>query len=207
MGKPRLNLIGMRFGKLQVTDFVLPHSGTTKFKCMCDCGCETVIIGSDLKSGNSKSCGCGKVDAGYTANLQHGGARGSLSRTYIAWRSMKQRCSDPNCIGWADYGGRGISVCERWANSYADFLSDMGEKPTGYSIERIDVNGNYCLENCKWIPLSEQSKNKRNSVKYEYKGRVVIQNDLSKMLGIDNGRLLSMRKAGNLPQGITEVTR
>jgi hypothetical protein len=120
---------------------------------------------------------------------------------------MKQRCVDPNCIGWADYGGRGISVCERWANSYADFLSDMGEKPKGYSIERIDVNGNYCLENCKWIPLSEQSKNKRNSVKYEYKGRVIVQNDLSKMLGIDNGRLLSMRKAGNLPQGVIEVTR
>jgi hypothetical protein len=206
MGKPRLNLSGMRFGKLQVIDFVLPHSGRTMFNCLCDCGKTTAIAGSDLKTGNSKTCGCGKIAAGYTANLQHGGATGKCTPTYATWASMKQRCRDPSSIGWEHYGGRGISVCERWLTNFANFLEDMGEKPDGYSIERIDVDGNYCPENCKWIPLSDQGKNKRNSVKYNYNGQVVVQAELARMIGIDQGALMKLRKANSLPQGVAQVT-
>jgi len=103
-----------------------------------------------------KSCGC-LNHLGHAARKH--GAHGTP--TYATWSSMIQRCSNPRDSHWQYYGGRGITVCDRWRTSFADFLADMGPKPAGYSIERADVDGNYEPSNCTWIPMADQSKNRR----------------------------------------------
>lgn len=141
--------------------------------CSCDCGSLTVVSLGRLSSGNTKSCGCLKRENARELGLAlsgrqavvHGHCR-SERRTpgYDVWRAMLQRCENPNCESWKDYGGRGITVCERW-HTFIDFLADMGIKPKGLSIDRIDNDGNYEPGNCKWSTQSEQNFNQRRSIK------------------------------------------
>lgn len=205
MSKPRLNLEGQRFGSLTVVKRIPVKKGKSRFVCLCDCGQESVVIGSDLNSGNTTSCGCYKRTTGFTANLIHGGAAGDMAGSYRSWRSMKQRCIDPSSRGWCDYGAKGITVCERWM-TYENFYSDMGDRPDGYSLERIDVTQGYSPENCKWIPLHEQSKNKRNTVRYQYGDEILIQADLARRLSLHPSSLLEMRRLGRLPAGVQALT-
>lgn len=104
------------------------------------------------------SCGCLLAETAKKTHTKHGK---SYTREYIIWDGMRQRCYNPAAEHYIHYGGRGISVCERWNNSFADFYADMGSSPHGYSIERIDVDGNYCPENCKWENSANQAFNTR----------------------------------------------
>lgn len=205
MSKPRLNLNGQRFGKLTVVERIPTKKGKSRFVCMCDCGVESIVIGSDLNSGNTTSCGCYKKVIGCTSNLIHGGAAGDLAGSYRSWRSMKQRCTEQNSRGWREYGAKGVTVCESWM-TYENFYSDMGDRPNGCSLERVDVTQGYSPENCKWIPLSEQSKNKRNTVRYQYRNEVLIQADLARCLSLHPSSLLDMRRQGRLPAGVQLLT-
>lgn len=126
----------------------------------CDCGTEKWVNFQNLKQGKSKSCGCHRVEVSQKINLKHGM---SATKTYKIWAGMKRRCTNPNEKFYAHYGGRGIKVDEAWSASFDRFLEDMGECPEGYSIERIDVNGDYTKNNCKWIPESEQPRNTRKT--------------------------------------------
>ena len=202
MGKPRLNLVGRRFGKLNVIARIEPPIGKTRFVCDCDCGNKTVATGIDIKSGNTTSCGCVKKVIGYTSNLKHGGASGKFTGAYRAWRSMKQRCLDKNCKAYADYGAKGVTVCQQWIDSFESFLSDMGERPNGYSLERINVFDGYHPANCKWIPLKEQTKNQRKTVRYTVNGTIMIQSDAARYLGIHPSSLSEMRQKGRLPNNV-----
>lgn len=206
MGKPRLNLVGYRFGKLSVIARVEPPIGRTKFVCNCDCGNQTIANGEDIKSGNTTSCGCVKKVIGYTSNLKHGGASGKFSGAYRSWRSMKQRCKDPNSRGWREYGAVGVTVCDRWLESFENFYADMGDRPEGYSLERINVFDGYYPANCKWIPLKDQIKNQRKTVRYSVNGEVMIQADAARHLKIHPASLLEMRRKGKLPNGIQALT-
>lgn len=201
MSKPKLNLAGQKFGKLFAVERVVSDKGRTKFICTCDCGNQSTVAGSDLVSGNTTSCGCVKAKTGLTSNLLHGGASGEFSGAYRSWRSMKQRCLNPSSRGWSEYGAKGVKVCDRWL-TYENFVSDMGERPEGYSLERLDVFGDYTPENCKWIPVQEQARNKRNTVRYLYEGKVVIQAELARLLGLHSTSLTSMRRQNRLPAGI-----
>lgn len=162
MGK-LVDLTGQRFGRLSVVSREQNNKNNkAMWLCKCDCGNLKTILGSHLTSGNTQSCGCQRKDTMQKLLTVHGhNRRGQRSGEYESWRGMIERCTNPNHQAYKDYGGRGIVVCERWRN-FENFLADMGSKPSKeYSIERIDVNGNYELSNCKWTTKTEQSRNKR----------------------------------------------
>lgn len=153
-------LAGQRFGRLLVGDQAdRSATGEVRWHCRCDCGNETIVQGNNLKSGHIQSCGCLGDERRRENNRTHGLSK---SRTYRSWRAMRRRCFDHKYREFHLYGGRGISVCERWNASFEAFLADMGERPQGTSIDRYpDVNGNYEPGNCRWATPLEQAHNKR----------------------------------------------
>ena len=154
-GKPKIDMTGKVCGRLTVLEVAGSKRGQQTWRCKCECGNETIAYGYDLRTGHKASCGC--LYAERKPRLTHGMTQ---TPTYNSWASMRSRCNNPRNQDYAGYGGRGITVCERW-NSFEAFFADMGEMPEGYSIERVNVNGNYEPSNCKWIPMAEQALNRR----------------------------------------------
>ncbi|BAZ71379.1 hypothetical protein NIES4106_61760 (plasmid) [Fischerella sp. NIES-4106] len=158
MTKPFEDLSGQIFGKLTVKGISHRHKHPSNcisivWDCFCECGNTVKVFGKDLKKGNTLSCGCFKL----THGLKHGLTN---TPTYRCWSDIKTRCSNSKSRNYSNYGGRGITICDRWL-SFENFLTDMGEVPNGYSIERIDNSKGYCPNNCKWASKSEQSINRR----------------------------------------------
>lgn len=156
-----MNLTGIRFGALVVKNLhekIKAPSGVTMVKwfCECDCGKTTITYQSHLRSGHTKSCGCLRVEE----NTTHGKR---ATKTYNSWDKMIQRCTNPNNTGYYRYGAVGITVCDRWLESFDNFLEDMGERPEGMTLDRIDGSGGYYKENCRWADLTEQNFNRRKS--------------------------------------------
>lgn len=163
----RSDLTGQKYGKLTVIGFAEIRNKTAYWKTVCDCGRRKTLPGPQIKNGSIRSCNCLKGDV----RVIHGhGRRAATSRTYKSWRNMKQRCLNPNHRHYEYYGGRGITVCERWRKSFENFLADMGERPLGTSIDRIDNNGNYEPGNCRWMHWQGQVENKRRN--NQFVGRV-----------------------------------
>lgn len=192
---PFKNLIGKRFDRLVIIGF--DHkacNGLYHYKCKCDCGNECVKSISYLtgRRAKNKSCGCIGSKIKSNSNRKHGLC---LSTEYRSWQKMLSRCTNPNSDKFIHYGGRGIKVCERWLHSFENFLGDMGEKPEPkklYSLDRIDVNGDYCPENCRWATQKEQMNNLRKTIKYEYKGRIQSFTDWCIELGLSKGAVRSL---------------
>jgi hypothetical protein len=180
------DLTGIRFGRLVVIK--LSHSGKHSFwECLCDCGKKTISRADWLKSGEKASCGCLKKDyfRDHPPALKHGHARKGLSSsTYGRWKSIIGRCMNPSNNGYHNYGGRGISVCERWLNSFENFLADMGECPAGLEIERKNNDGNYELGNCIWATRKEQANNKRTTIKINIDGQAKTLKEWSEYFNI-----------------------
>lgn len=132
--------------------------------CLCECGTTKIIRTPSLRDGSTQSCGCLHYEALQRANIKHDHARvGLKNRTYESWIGMKKRCHSPNDQAYPDYGGRGIWVCERWRNSFENFLADMGERPLGMSIERRNNDAGYSPDNCYWATKKQQARNRRSS--------------------------------------------
>ena len=197
------NLKGQQFGRLTARKFIELKRDGAVWECECSCGSITTVRAGDLKSGNTKSCGCQRSEVARKLNTKHG-VTSNLShdqypKTYKIWRGIVNRCCTPSCSSFHNYGGRGILVCEAWRNSYQVFLDDMGECPPGFSIERIDVDGHYEPGNCKWIELEEQGKNRRNTVWVELNGEKMIQADAAKRLGLHPATLCDWHR-GRCPK-------
>jgi hypothetical protein len=157
--------------------------------CQCACGKHTVVRRSYLASGHTKSCSCLAADtlSKSRSNHRESCTLGNTSE-YRCWCKFKRRCLAPNDRGYIDYGGRGIRVCERWLGStgFQNFLADMGRKPSpAYSIDRIDVNGDYCPENCRWATRTQQNNNTRRNIVLTHAGRSMTMAEWSRETGID----------------------
>lgn len=187
----KINLEGQVFNRLLVLKEVEPKNGRIYWDCICVCGNKKTVSTLSLRCGQVQSCGCLRNERFLKAITKHGFTKTS---EYYTWVNMKTRCynvkvADPNYIG------RGITVCDRWLNSFENFLEDMGKKPSRYhSIDRIDNNKGYSPDNCRWATLEVQANNKRNVVYYEHNGIRKTLQGWSNYFGVHQANLMNTLK-------------
>ncbi len=185
------NLSDQRFGRLTVLgrdNTVYQHKKqSTRWWCKCDCGKIISVISYDLTRGHTNSCGCyhkqqarNSLTAIRARNSNYGKSK---TKSYRCWKAMMSRCYNHKMIFYDYYGGRGIDVCERW-HVYDNFLHDMGEPSESQTLDRIDCNKGYSLENCRWITMKEQAGNRRSSLRISYNGETLCLSHFAEKYGL-----------------------
>lgn len=176
-----VDLTGRVFGRLVVVEQSDNRRGRVHWTCRCECGNTKSVAAKELVGGGTRSCGCLCMQLIEKLNKTHGMSR---RKEYRIWRGMKERCLDENSRYFHHYGGRGIFVCERWIDSFENFYADMGPKPPGMSIDRIDNDGPYSPDNCRWATQKEQTRNTRRTRLLTWNGQTLCLSDWSKITGI-----------------------
>lgn len=198
------DILGQTFSRLTVIQRAPTPKGETRayWLCRCSCGETLVTSGGNLRSGNTRSCGClqreiagaiGKITVPRASRLSHGHTR-HKRRTpeYETWVSAKKRCTNPNSQDFPDYGGRGIKMCDRWLNSFEAFFADMGPRPSSlHSIDRIDGDGDYEPTNCRWATPDVQASNRRSVSRVTFQGQTHTITEWAQILGMGYGSLKS----------------
>lgn len=179
-------LTGRRFGRLLVLSRTENSTdGKPMWMCKCDCGKEKPVRAQLLRNGTTTSCGCLNRELTSKRSTTHGKTR---TREWQTRHAIKERCLTQSCSSYAHYGGRGIRVCDKWLNSFESFLADMGERPgPGYSIDRIEPDGDYEPGNCRWATVVEQNRNKRTNVRYTINGKTQLAADWARESGLSHG--------------------
>lgn len=190
-----LDLKGKRFGFLTVLDVTHKGVGGYYWDCICDCGKKTNVLATRMVQGVTKSCGHlqGNKGVGKTHGMRH-------TRIYATWKNMKIRCSNEKCEMYHLYGGRGIKFCDKWLK-FEGFYEDMKD---GYNdelqLDRIDVNGNYCKENCRWATRKENANNKRNTVYITYNNETKTSSEWADIIGAKNATITKRVRMGYSPE-------
>ncbi|AUR89841.1 hypothetical protein NVP1133O_40 [Vibrio phage 1.133.O._10N.222.51.E4] len=172
------DMIGKEFGRLTVILELADRNknGHILYECSCSCGASKVILGSSLRAGTTTSCGCYNAERHRKHGMEGTG-------TYKAWQSMKQRCRNVNHARYYDWGGRGIDYCDDW-ESFDSFFSDMGARPDGMTIDRIDNDKGYSKENCRWVTPKQQCNNRRSSIRVMHNGIVMSISEYANSVGL-----------------------
>lgn len=197
------NLIGRKFGRLEVLEFIGRRIGRRRngashrsfyWRCICECGTHRIAMGGNLVKGNIVSCGCFQRELLSANRRTHG-----LTKTpeYKVWGSMIDRCTNPKNDCWGRYGGRGISICPEWRRSFETFLADIGPRPTRkHTLDRINNNGNYEPSNCRWATQTTQSRNKRNNRILTFNGATLCVVDWANITGLNPCTIYARLDAG-----------
>lgn len=190
MGRKQIDVIGKKFNHLTVLQDVGRHKRDRKILCLCDCGKKHTAVKSAVTRGGTKSCGCNLFKYEHKIMV-------SKHPYYKVWIGLRARCYNVTDKNYEDYGGRGIIVCDRWLNSFMNFVKDMGIKPSKkHSVEREDNDDNYTPANCKWGLPIEQQNNKRSNIKITYKGKTQNLSQWSREIGINRETLKSRLRKG-----------
>jgi len=194
----QINLVGQKFGRLLViSENGRNKNGEKTYLCQCDCGNTITVRSYGLRCGETQSCGCLQKERTSEASTKHGDCkRRNKSSLYSRYKHMIWRCNNPNCKDYDNYGGRGIKVCKEWLDDYKTFK--QWAMDNGYeehlTIDRIDVNGNYEPDNCRWITLAEQENNRRDNVYLTYQGITKTASQWSKLLGIKPSAIYYLKR-------------
>lgn len=190
-----IDRVGQRFGRLTVIGLSerLPKGKSVRimWRCLCDCGNTKEVEAYNLKS-NTQSCGCLRNDRVKDTLTTHGEADTPL---YRVWNSMIQRCTNESSVSYSRYGGRGITVSAEW-RTYAKFKEDMGDRPEGMTLDRIDNEGNYCKGNVRWASRKDQARNTRRNAWHTYEGLKMVASEFAEKLGVGAGNLSKWKQEG-----------
>jgi hypothetical protein len=156
------DLSGKAFGRWYVLGRAENQKSHAQWNCRCECGEERIVLGVNLRHNKTLSCGCLLKEIVTTHG--HTKSRAPYSSTYSAWRNMKSRCNGTQAKGFHRYGGRGITVCKEWINSFDKFLQDMGERPKSLELDRINNDSGYSKENCRWVTHKENMQNRSKTL-------------------------------------------
>jgi len=184
--KMRTDITGLRFGKLLVVSFShRVKNWQSMWNCICECGKKAIVNGRALKTGNTKSCGC--------LHTKLNGLWGS--NTHVTWDTMIRRCYNPKHISYKYYGALGINVCDRWRETFINFYDDMGARPEGMTLDRIDSKGNYCKENCRWATMKQQQRNRSSNHIIEAFGKRQTIIEWAEETGLSKSNIISRLKS------------
>jgi hypothetical protein len=204
MGKP-IDMTGHRYGRLQVIEMCGHNKHNQRlWRCVCDCGNTTEVLGFLLRQKQTQSCGCLAKDSIASVNYSHGMAHTAIFRVHC---SMMDRCYLGTSHAYKNYGARGITVCERW-HRFENFYADMGDRPKGMSLERVDNNGPYSPDNVRWASYKDQANNKRNNVILEFEGKRQTMQQWCDELGLKIGTVWARLNRGwSVDRALTEEVR
>jgi hypothetical protein len=200
------DLIGQKYGRLTIIEAYRNEKKDIRATCVCDCGVTKENISANaMRMGNTKSCGCYDHEVLMKRNVTHGLFHNKeLHKTYVTWIGMRDRCNNTNHVFYHRYGGRGIKICERWDN-FVLFLEDMGKKPEKMSLDRIDGDGDYCKENCKWSTQSEQMRNMCDNHYLTFNGKTHLVVEWAEIIGLTPNRIIQRLGAGwSIERTLTE---